>query len=134
MHIAVEKHFDLNYTHPMWYIYKRCEYASYLTRKDLCFRLASFMKTKDGTTILRPHAISKEDDSAMKEENIKSCIGAWFLSSAKIITREEDGTEYEELVSDFVDNLQYIPDKKFQIERTRESSKRVIFSSYTPLG
>ncbi|KAI5190545.1 hypothetical protein NEMIN01_1083 [Nematocida minor] len=131
--IVGDLHFDMSYTHPMWYIYKRCEYVSHLTKKDLLF-LQPFMEVKDGVVILRPHRITQDDDSLEREQNIKICIRAWFSLCVRIISRKEDGKKYNStIVKDFADCLRNDRRKKVEVEETEEKKYKCNFSKVSNL-
>ncbi|KAI5190080.1 hypothetical protein NEMIN01_0865 [Nematocida minor] len=114
-------HFDMSYTHPLWYICQRCENASHLTSNNMRSNLNLFEETENTIVVLRPHRINKTDDDSVRAENMKSCIKAWFAPVVEIISREEDGREYNSIANDFSRYLGACQQKIVTIKITSET-------------
>ncbi|KAI5189191.1 hypothetical protein NEMIN01_0357 [Nematocida minor] len=122
-----EMHFDMAYTHPMPYIYQRCEDMSNLVKKDLEPNARPFISISPQGITLRPYRVSKEDEDSTHEKNVKECIKAWFLGFVVLISREEDGQEYyDDVVKVFEKHLKksqgifgvkILPEKKANSEK-----------------
>ncbi|KAI5191968.1 hypothetical protein NEMIN01_1752 [Nematocida minor] len=99
----VEKLFDICYTHPMLYLYKRCESISKEAKKKKQSNEKPFMEEdSNGISMLRLYKISSKDSDEVWVQNIKSCIKAWFSQYTKIIYKREDGQDYEIVANSFV--------------------------------
>ncbi|KAI5189188.1 hypothetical protein NEMIN01_0354 [Nematocida minor] len=85
-----EMHFDMSYTHPMWYICRRCEYINEFTNITTESNEKRFMEEEDSVITLRPYRISANDGGLARAQNMRSCIKAWFSKSIEIISREEE--------------------------------------------
>ncbi|KAI5189194.1 hypothetical protein NEMIN01_0360 [Nematocida minor] len=112
--------FDMSYTHPMCYIYQRCEDMSQVADADLGSDEKPFAEKDSDSITLRLHKIGKNDSSAVQTENMKNCIRAWYSKMVKLIRRKEDGLEYYYIANDFERHLersQYVNEVQMETEQ-----------------
>ncbi|KAI5189181.1 hypothetical protein NEMIN01_0347 [Nematocida minor] len=96
-------HFDISYTHPMCYIYLRCEDMSHLGSPNAMklYRNPFMERGRRGVVFLRLYKVGKTDSDAVREENIKSCIRTWFLPRVEVFIKKEDAKSYLNIADDF---------------------------------
>ncbi|KAI5189196.1 hypothetical protein NEMIN01_0362 [Nematocida minor] len=104
-----KEHFDMSYTHPMCYIYLRCESISYLARTDLKSNRNPFTSRDSNGIALRLYKISKKNRGLERAKNMKDCIRAWSLGRVEVIRREEDGQRYSDMANEFKKHLEKSP-------------------------
>ncbi|KAI5189182.1 hypothetical protein NEMIN01_0348 [Nematocida minor] len=98
--------FDMSYTHPILYIYKRCEDMSHMVKKGLKSNEKHFISRDILRTVtLRPYRIGKTDRNSVRAENIRDCIRIWFAKRIEVIYRKEDGEEYYNVAREFETHL-----------------------------
>ncbi|KAI5189183.1 hypothetical protein NEMIN01_0349 [Nematocida minor] len=93
--------FDLSYTHPVYYVYNRCENISYLTKKDTETNPVPLVETKDNEHFLRPYVIDAKDSDTVRAENINSCIKLSFANPVTVITKDNGSMEYKDVSAEF---------------------------------
>ncbi|KAI5192609.1 hypothetical protein NEMIN01_2108, partial [Nematocida minor] len=100
-------YFTMSYTHPMLYIYMRCEEKNQLVKTNLESNEKPFIdRDSEDNMMLRLYKISREDSHSVRAENMKFCIKAWFSHKIHIIYREKDTKEYYNMVEDFKEHLE----------------------------
>ncbi|KAI5189186.1 hypothetical protein NEMIN01_0352 [Nematocida minor] len=119
--LTQEVHFDISYTHPMWYIYKRCEYINSFSAIDTTSSDTPFIEVCNDVFTLRPHRIRERDSDAVRTENINKCIRAWFAQCTEIISRREDNEGYN-LAYDFAKYLKTSEEKTVNMKEETEWS------------
>ncbi|KAI5190726.1 hypothetical protein NEMIN01_1191 [Nematocida minor] len=95
-------HFDMLYTHPLWYVYRRCESISDVNSASIETREKPFIEVNAQGITVRPYRISRSDDRLERAKYVSACIAS-TLSSAdiKIVEREEESKENSRIFSGF---------------------------------
>ncbi|KAI5189709.1 hypothetical protein NEMIN01_0662 [Nematocida minor] len=99
--VSMGMHFDLSYTHPMWYICQKCEHINHLKEAHLKPSTRPFMEISNGIITLRPDRINKTENNLARAMRMQSCIEAFFFPSVEIIIQKEE-EEHLSVLSDFV--------------------------------
>ncbi|KAI5191518.1 hypothetical protein NEMIN01_1544 [Nematocida minor] len=125
-----EMHFDMTYTHPMYFIYQR--YRSAIRQSEDISRLVNAMHQdrkpfaetdSNDVAKIRLYRISKTDSDLVQRINIKSCIKAWYSKYIEIAARKEDYTLNFNILTRFCTAFtksQYVTDAKIKLEETSE--------------
>ncbi|KAI5190372.1 hypothetical protein NEMIN01_0996, partial [Nematocida minor] len=109
--IAKELHYDLSYLHPMWYMIKRYESIAHLDTPDPNYSGNLFIEVgkEDSLLIVRPHKISKNDDSLIQAENMRDFMNTFtslILFEVKCFYRLQDADKYQEIFQNFLECLE----------------------------
>ncbi|KAI5190382.1 hypothetical protein NEMIN01_1006 [Nematocida minor] len=102
--IANKACIDITYTHPLFYLYKRCERISHSVKQNQSLQDKPFIREESsGDVRLRLYKISEKDSEAVQTENIQSCVRLWFSNGThvKIFFKSEEKDDYKSIARDF---------------------------------